>query len=56
MAKYVGVKLRAELVELLKRCQRPGEPLSDTFKYIIDPVLVFEREKEAKEREKGGKE
>ena len=55
MPKYVSVKVRAELVEMLKRCRRPGEPLSDTFKYIIDPVLVSQREAEALGREKAGK-
>ena len=56
MPKYATVKVRAELLELLKRCRRPGEPLSDTFKNIIDPVRVYDREAEAREREKAGKE
>ena len=56
MPKYVSVKVRAELLELLKRCRRPGEPLSDTFKNIIDPMRVYDREAEAREREKAGKE
>ena len=54
MPKYTTVRIRAELVEMLKRCQRPHEPLSDVIKTIIDPVRVFERENEARERDKAG--
>lgn len=54
MPKYVSVKVRAELVELLKRCRRPGEPLSDTFKNILDPVRIYDREAEARARDKAG--
>ena len=54
--KYQTIKVRGELVELLKRCQAPGEPLSDTLKQLLDPVKVFEREKEARGRDQAQKE
>ena len=44
--KYQSVKLRPEIVELLKRCKRPGESLSEALKALLDPVRVHEREKE----------
>lgn len=50
MPKYSSLKVRVEIVELLKRCQREGEPLSDTLKQLLDPVRVHERERE-KEKE-----
>ena len=46
MSKYINLKVRVELVDLLKRCQRPGEPLSDTLKALLDPVRVYDRERE----------
>lgn len=52
MARYLTVKVRAELVAMLRRCKRPGEPLSDTFKNLLDPTRIFEREAEARERDK----
>lgn len=55
MSRYVNLKVRVELVELLKRCQVPGEPLSDTLKQLLDPVKVHEREREADVRDQAEK-
>lgn len=49
MTRYQNLKVRKELVDILKRSQLPGEPLSDTLKALIDFVKVYERERE-KER------
>lgn len=53
MPKYTNIKVRNELVVMLKRCQRPHEPLSDTLKNILDPIRIYERETEARVRDLG---
>jgi len=55
VSKYQNLKVRQELVELLKRCQIPGEPLSDTLKQLLDPVKVWERERQAELRDQAQK-
>lgn len=51
MPKYTSIKVRDVLVVMLKRCQRPHEPLSDTLKAVLDPIRVYEREAEARVRD-----
>ena len=48
--KYTTIRVRHEIVEILRKCQRPGEPLSDTLTALLDPMRIHEREK----RRKGG--
>lgn len=46
--KYYNVKIRQEVVELLKSCQLPHEPLSDTLNALMDFSRVARRQQERK--------
>ena len=48
MSKYQNLKVKVEMVDLLKHCQKPGETLSETLKALLDPMRVFERVQEAR--------
>ncbi len=50
---YINLKVRQEVHDLVKGCQLPGEPLSDTLRAIIDPVRVQERQKMALKARRG---
>ena len=45
MSKYQNLKVRIEIIDIIKSCQRPQEPLSDTLKAILDPLKIMERQK-----------
>lgn len=54
MPKYVGIKIKKEILDVIKQCQRPGEPLSDTLLFLLDPLKITGRVNEAAKRGKNG--
>ena len=51
MSKYQKLSVRKELVDMLKSCQLPKEPLSDTLSALLDPVRVFQRQQRHEQEE-----
>jgi len=54
-SKYKTIKIRGEVLWILRSCQREGEPLSDTLQALLDPLRIRDREKEKAQAEKGEK-
>ena len=52
---YINLKVRQELHDLIRSCQVPGEPLSDTLRAIVAPGRVAERQKAAQAARKEDK-
>ena len=46
LPKYQTIKIRREVLEILRGCQREGEPISDTLQSLLDPLRIRDREKE----------
>ncbi len=53
---YKHLKVRPDLYAVIKRCKLPGESLSDTLKWLMDPTRVYERQKQAELRDRAEKE
>ncbi len=59
MAKYVTIRIRRPLQQILQSAQRPAEPISDTIASLLDPMRIQERQAERQARpapapERGG--